>query len=109
MQIIFVITGLAFLVATIVQLVADMVKMFETTKFSFEVFSHSMLTYLPSAEAYIQNFITQNMAQGQWVGYIDWLMQQSTFAVLGCLGLFFILLSFLFRKRKFKKTDKEFI
>lgn len=109
MQIIFVITGLIFLVATIAQLISDIIRMIDTSKFNFEIFDVSLLHYLPSVEAYLQNFIATNMAESQWVQYLDWVLQQTTFSVLGCTGLFFILFSFLFRKRKSRRAKEDFI
>lgn len=109
MQVIFVLTGLIFLIATIAQLVLDMVNMFKTTQFHFEALSASVVEYFPNALDTVRSFIISNLADAQWIGYVDWVLSKPTFGVLGVIGLFFIFLSFIFRKKKFKKGDREFI
>ncbi|MGL1922619.1 MAG: hypothetical protein OCD03_16500 [Hyphomicrobiales bacterium] len=109
MQITFIITGLAFLVATIVQLIADMVRMFASAQFKFEALFASLSEYLPSLAASVKQLTDVTLANSQWLPYIEWVLAMPTFATLGVLGLFFIVFSFLFRKRKNRKDKADFI
>lgn len=109
MQIIFILTGLIFLFATIAQLVMDMVNMFQTTAFKFQTLYASLLDYIPAAAASIKQYVDVNLAQSQWAEYINWVLAKPTFAVLGVIGILFVFLSFLFRKRKHRTERDDFI
>lgn len=108
MQLIFVIIGLIFLTGTIAQLVTDMIYMFQSMDFKFDIFLVSLQNYWPYLAQQIDGLLTVTLADGQWAGYLDWVLAMPTFAVLGVLGLVFIVLSFLFRKSKISKSDREF-
>lgn len=108
MQVIFILSGLSLIVLSLVQLIRDIMGMFDKGVVGFEALSHAIGRYFPNAQQVFAEFITNYIWAPIWDPALLWVVSQPSFAISGVLGVLFIIISFLFKKRRKAKLAEGF-